>query len=77
MIELTKRQRDILCTLIKADDYMTLDALAETFNVSKRTIQNDLNYIELNNITLIKKPSYGIKIDGDIEKYKELMKLLT
>lgn len=71
MIELTKRQRDILCTLIKADDYMTLDALAETFNVSKRTIQNDLNYIELNNITLIK-PSHGIKIDGDIEKYKEL-----
>ena len=74
MIELTKRQREILCTLIKADDYMTLDALAETFNVSKRTIQNDLNYIELNNINLIKKPSYGIKIDGDIEKYKELIK---
>ena len=74
MIELTKRQREILCTLIKADDYMTLDTLAETFNVSKRTIQNDLNYIELNNITLIKKPSHGIKIDGDIEKYKELIK---
>lgn len=73
MIELTKRQREILCTLIKADDYMTLDTLAETFNVSKRTIQNDLNYIELNNITLIKKPSHGIKIDGDIEKYKELI----
>ena len=50
MIELTKRQRDILCTLIKA------------FNVSKRTIQNDLNYIELNNITLIKKPSHSIKV---------------
>lgn len=61
MIELAKRQRDILCTLIKADDYMTLDALAETFNVS-------------NNITLIKKPSYGINIDGDIEEYKELRK---
>lgn len=74
MIELTKRQRDILCTLIKADDYMTLDALAETFNVSKRTIQNDLNYIESNNINLIKKPSYGIKVDGDIEKYEELIK---
>lgn len=42
MIELTKRQRDILCALIKADDYMTLVGLAETFNVSKRTIQNDL-----------------------------------
>lgn len=54
MIELTKRQREILRTLIKADDYMTLDTLAETFNVSKRTIQNDLKYIELNNITLIK-----------------------
>lgn len=39
MIELTKRQRDILCTLIEADDYMTLDTLAETFNVSKRTIK--------------------------------------
>ena len=43
MIELTKRLRGILYTLIKADDYMTLDVLAETFNVSKRTIQNDLN----------------------------------
>lgn len=62
MIELTKRQRDILCTLIKADDYMTLDTLAEAFDVSKRTIQNDLNYIELNNITLIKKPSHSIKV---------------
>ena len=61
MIELTKRQRDILCTLIKADDYMTLDALAETFNVS-------------NNITLIKKTSHGIRIDGDIEEYKEFNK---
>ena len=59
MIELTKRQRDILCTLIKADDYMTLDALAENFNVS-------------NNITLIKKPSHGIKIVDDIEEYKKL-----
>ena len=39
MIELTKRQRDILCTLIKTDDYMTLDTLAENFNVSKRTIK--------------------------------------
>ena len=43
MIELTKRLRGILYTLIKADDNMTLDVLAETFNVSKRTIQNDLN----------------------------------
>ena len=43
MIELTKWQREILCTLVKADDYMTLDALAETFNVSKGTIQNNLN----------------------------------
>lgn len=39
MIELTKRQRDILCTLIKTDNYMTLDTLTETFNVSKGTIK--------------------------------------
>lgn len=67
MFELTKRQREIVCFLLLRNDYVTLDKLAEHFEVSKRTIQNDLVYINdlfnANNISLDRKPSFGIKLD--------------
>lgn len=81
MVELTKRQREILDLLIHNKKYFLLDELAEIFNVSKRTIQNDLNYIENtcveNGIEIIKKPSQGIKIDfcADVQaRYEKLIK---
>ena len=67
MFELTKRQREIVRFLVLRNDYITLDKLAEHFEVSKRTIQNDLVYIadlcRANNINLSRKPSFGIKLD--------------
>ena len=80
MFELTKRQREIVRFLVLRNDYITLDKLAEHFEVSKRTIQNDLVYIadlcRANNINLSRKPSFGIKLDinkKDEEKINSIL----
>lgn len=71
MIEITKRQREIINILATSDFYWTLDSLSKHFNVSKRTIQNDLYHIDSlcsnNDIKIIKKPSFGIKIEYNVE----------
>ncbi|MGM9959074.1 MAG: BglG family transcription antiterminator [Erysipelotrichaceae bacterium] len=70
MLELTRRQRDILDFLIQKNDYVTLNSLSQRFEVSKRTIQNDICYIEdfLNEHELLldKKPSCGVRIVADV-----------
>ena len=70
MLELTRRQRDILDFLIQKNDYVTLNSLSQRFEVSKRTIQNDICYIEdfLNEHELLldKKPSCGVRVVADV-----------
>lgn len=55
--------------LLKSDDYIKLDELSEELYISRKTITNELKKIEqeLNsyNLKLVRKPNYGIKINGE------------
>lgn len=64
----------ILKSIIMADDYITIEQLANQLFVSKSTVDNDLKQVEelLNKyeVTLVKKPNFGIKVIGDEMKIR-------
>lgn len=66
---LTKRQKDILIYLCSQRQYVTIKQLAMKFNVSPRTIQNDLDIIDFflacSRIIVDRKSGKGIKINAD------------
>lgn len=75
MIVLTKRQKDILKLLCLKDDFITLDSISKKFLVSKKSIQNDINQIDLflkeKKFDLIRKAGTGIYInEEENSKYK-------
>ncbi|MFB4162227.1 transcription antiterminator [Alteribacillus sp. JSM 102045] len=59
----------ILKRIIMADDFLTIEQLANELFVSKSTVDNDLKQVEklLNkfDVTIFKKPNYGIKLAGN------------
>ena len=67
MIILTKRQIKITNFLENKLDWTTIENIAKAFDVSERTIRNDLDSIGLflqeNNIELERKPRLGVKIN--------------
>ena len=80
---LTKRQKDILIYLCSKRGYITIKQLAMKFNVSNRTIQNDLAFIDsfLSNSKVIidRKSSKGIKVianEPEISNLRQKLKSL-
>mgnify|MGYP000983719605 FL=1 len=80
---LTKRQKDILIYLCSKRGYITIKQLAMKFNVSNRTIQNDLAFIDsfLSNSKVIidRKSSKGIKViasESEISNLRQKLKSL-
>lgn len=77
---LTKRQKDILIYLCSKRGYITIKQLAMKFNVSNRTIQNDLAFIDsfLSNSKVIidRKSSKGIKVIANEPEISNLRKEL-
>ena len=70
-----ERQRYLLIELISANDTQKLYYFASKFKISEATISNDLDKIEpwlaKRNLKLIRKPGYGVKVEGherDIRK---------
>ena len=67
MIILTKRQIKITNFLENKLEWTTIENIAKAFDVSERTIRNDLDSIGLflqeNNIELERKPRLGVKIN--------------
>ena len=67
MIILTKRQIKITNFLEDKSEWTTIENIAKAFDVSERTIRNDLDSIGLflqeNNIELERKPRLGVKIN--------------
>lgn len=59
---LSKRQRNILSYLSSENNFVTISELASLFQVSERTIQYDLEYIE----------SFKDKLNIDVERNKSL-----
>lgn len=69
MIILTKRQKNILFFLASLSTSITIETIANKFDVSERTIRNDLSIIEdfLHgyNIKIIRKSNVGIYLQGN------------
>lgn len=63
---LTKRQRNIVLYLAKQESFITVEQIAGEFEVSARTVRNDLDGISQflldNGIQMEKKPRLGIRI---------------
>ncbi len=70
IVEITK-------ILLKSEENLTIDKIAEKINVSNKTIRNDLKkvqeLIEKNGLTLIRKTGVGIGIDGFTENKINLL----
>lgn len=62
------RMTSIILLLLKQESFITIQDIAEHIGVSNKTIRNDLEllepWIEKVQLALIKKPGYGIKIEG-------------
>lgn len=73
-MNLTLRRKLILLQLIQIKDFQSIDILAQRHDVSKRTIQYDLEQIDdflvyRNTPKLIRQPAFGVKFVLD-EKYR-------
>lgn len=66
------RIRNIVNLLAVSDTPLTINAIADKFNVSNKTIRNDMNkvqeYIEDKGLLLDKRPGVGISLEGSEEK---------
>ncbi|WP_024614896.1 BglG family transcription antiterminator [Clostridium sp. Ade.TY] len=75
MITLNKRQKDILKFLELKKTYTKLDEIAKNFDVSPRTVRNDLSAIEEllvnSEVTLERKPRLGIRLILNEDQYVE------
>ncbi len=75
MITLNKRQKDILKFLELKKTYTKLDEIAKNFDVSPRTVRNDLSAIEEllvdSQVTLERKPRLGIRLILNEDQYVE------
>ena len=76
---LSKRQKDIIKLLERKEEYITIKSISEKFDVSPRTIRNDLDIIEsiINRykINIDRRPKIGIKLilePGQRIKFSEI-----
>jgi transcriptional antiterminator len=81
MVEISKRQQQIIKNMLTNQHYKTVKYYADIMHVSQRTLHNDLKALEifLGNFGLIldKKPGLGIKISGDVNRKLQLLEYLN
>lgn len=79
MIVLNQRQIDIIKYLKDIEEWVTIKIISQKFDVSERTIRNDLNNINIilkkNNINIEKKPKIGIKMI--VKNYQVLEEIIN
>ena len=72
-----KRCGKILSILLKINESITIKDLASQFDVSARTIRNDLNQLEIwlkeRSIELVKKPGVGIWLNIKSDSRRNLL----
>lgn len=79
-----EKLRKMLLTLQERDDFVTLDTLAHTLEVSKRSVQNYLNKADmwlrehdLSDVQIVKKQGYGIRLSMEPSDRQKLATLLS
>lgn len=67
-----ERVKEIIDFLLKGDVPVTIDCIANTLNVSNKTIRNDMvgvqKYLKTVGLSLNKRPGVGVFIEGDEDK---------
>lgn len=78
---INKRVMKIVDVLLKQDTYITIDRISLELQVSNKTIRNDLlivdEWLNENDLKLIKKTGVGIKIDGSRNDKLQIMDIVT
>lgn len=76
MIELSERQRACVRRLCVADEFMSVDLLAQVFGVSTRTIRADLkrieSYLHSYGVSLLRVSGKGVCLQGGTKSKDDL-----
>lgn len=79
-----KTMRNMLLVLLESDDFVTLNSLSQSLEISKRSVQNYLNKAdswlrerEMPNVRIVKKQGYGIRLTLDSASRQTLSSLLN
>ncbi|NMA84066.1 MAG: BglG family transcription antiterminator [Epulopiscium sp.] len=79
MVTLNNRQIEIINLLSKRDDYITIGNISKIFDISQRTIRNDLDSIEYAlkgyKGILERKPRIGVKLTLDERETEKVLKM--
>ncbi len=80
MKSLERRSKDILFILAESTGPITTEFIGDKLNVSSRTIMRQMPeveyYLNTHGFKITKKPSYGIRIEGNLEEKNRLKQLL-
>ncbi|GGP10220.1 BglG family transcription antiterminator [Oceanobacillus neutriphilus] len=71
---MNKRQTKLVQYLISQDDWVKGNQLAVDFNVSSRTIRNDIQTLQLNGFKISSSKTYGYRIEESSEAVRHLDK---
>lgn len=81
MYMMNKRVIKIVDVLLRQKSYITIDHISEELNVSNKTIRNDLalvgEWLEEQQLKLIKKTGVGIRIEGDMNVKLHVMETIS
>lgn len=77
MITINERQQQLISNLVRNKEFTAMKVFADLYDVSYRTIYNDLAAIEplfiSNGLTLQRKPRYGVRLVGSSEGFSKLI----
>lgn len=80
-MDFTPRMKQILTVMLKKNQTMSVQSLAEQVGVSKRTVQRELEYIGASlkgtGVSLMSKTGAGIWLEGSAHDKEELYAALT
>lgn len=75
------RSHEILQYLLHQEDFVTYEALAQTFQVSVASIRNDITQIEMilfpYGVELVRKRGTGVRLEGDIAARNRLQSMIA
>lgn len=70
------RKSEIVKLILSADDFISVETISKSMNISDKTIRNELNdlevYIIKNKCQLVRKPGIGVFIEGTL-KHKQAL----
>ena len=77
MFDMKDRVKNMMAYLTLQESYVSMDRMAEQFQISRTSVKKDLqeveNQLQIHHLQLEKKSHYGIRIRGDTQHIRKLM----